>query len=394
MVSIDTRNGGGVADVTPRSSASVVRAGDEHVAALAAFYRRVWDPAATPAQVSSTRAREAERNPIAPGEPNPAFLFMLGDEVVGHLAALPLLVGAGATRLPAHCLKGLWVLPEHRRGPVGFMVLRTATQALGTVMAFVVQDEPRRLYDKLGYTDLGVLSNRLRVLDAGEVLRRLDPDSIGVRVPRAARAPLALARTSLGSSLASTLLRAGTRALTMAAGRHSSRLRVELPSGIDAGALDTLWSRIVPGWAGGIVRDGVSVTTRYPAPPDGPYRFVAVLERGELVGVGVVRPPGGADERLRGIRIATLADLWWLADRPGAGLAVLAGAERAAREMGAHALLCSTSHRAADSLLRRRAFVRIPGNVHVVLRNPSRVSLPMSLGEWWLTRGDGAGDEV
>jgi hypothetical protein len=93
--------------------------------------------------------------------------------------------------------------------------------------------------------------------------------------------------------------------------------------------------------------------------------------------------------------MATISDALFAPDATRAGLAALAGAERVARDMDADALLCSTTHPAITGLLARRAYVRLPGNVHLMIRDPKGAAgLSTNAGAWWVMRGDAGSDEV
>jgi hypothetical protein len=108
------------------------------------------------------------------------------------------------------------------------------------------------------------------------------------------------------------------------------------------------------------------------------------------------RPSEDGDPRLRGVRVATLADLLFRPSDPAAGLAVLGAAERLAREQGADAILCSAPHATLGRLLRRQGYLPLPGNVHFFVRDVTGEppALAARLEEWWLTRGDGESDEA
>ncbi len=92
--------------------------------------------------------------------------------------------------------------------------------------------------------------------------------------------------------------------------------------------------------------------------------------------------------------MATICELVFPPRRRDIGLAALAAAETAARGLRADALLCSASHPGLHSLLKRRAFLRLPGNVHVMVRELGTTALPVQLQDWWVTRGDSNADEV
>jgi len=101
------------------SRSEVIRVEERHLPLLAEFVRAVWDPHATAERLGEARAGLAAANPAAPGEPPPTFLFLRDGRPVGHLTTIPARVAVGGREHPAHWMKGFWVLPEHRNGPVG-----------------------------------------------------------------------------------------------------------------------------------------------------------------------------------------------------------------------------------------------------------------------------------
>jgi hypothetical protein len=106
------------------------------------------------------------------------------------------------------------------------------------------------------------------------------------------------------------------------------------------------------------------------------------------------RPDG--DERLKGIRVATLADALYAPSRPDAGLALLGAIEQAARRIGADAVLATSSAPAFQQLLRRQWYLPLSGNVHFLFRDVAgeAPAFGHSLAEWWISRGDGQADDV
>jgi hypothetical protein len=95
---------------------------------------------------------------------------------------------------------------------------------------------------------------------------------------------------------------------------------------------------------------------------------------------------------LKGLTIASLSDVLFPANDLRAGTAVVAAAQRQAKALGADALLCSGTHAVLDTVLDRRGFFAIPGNLHFMARNDDDRIFPEPATEWWLTRGDGRSD--
>jgi predicted N-acetyltransferase YhbS len=374
-----------------------VRVDHRHTAALVGFIREVWDPTATPAAVRRARAAAAAGNPAARGDEAPTFLYLASGRPLGHVSTIPVRLWLGQSEVTAHWVKGLMVLSEHRNGPVGFMLLKEALRHLRTALAMVVQPAPRRLFQALGFRDLGALPNYLRILEPTKVLRRLDLTAVGLEgTPRWAQLAVRLAQrwglARVGGPAAAGI----TWAWTAAAGGLARGLDVGCPAEPDVSECDDLWGRVRRHITATPVRDGAYLRWRYDTSESGKYRLGTVHDCTGLAGIAVVRRPRGAgDPRLAGIRVATLSEVIFPPNRPEVGLATLAAAEGIARQVEADALLCSASHRSLRILLRRRAFVPVPGNVHVLARAPCESeAFPEALGEWCLTRGDSNADDV
>jgi hypothetical protein len=379
------------------TTVEVVRVDDRHVAPLAEFIRQVWDPTATPEGMRRTRAAAAAANPAALGKEIPTFLFLANGRAVGHVTTIPIRLRIGTAEHLAHWVNGFWVLPQHRNGPVGFLLLREAVRHLGCALVLVVQPAPRRLFEAFGFIDLGVLPNFLRILKPAKILRKLDLAAIGLAGSPRWLPPAVRIAQRLGIAAAAGIAAAGTARLwTAAAGRAPCPFEVQRPQEVDVREYDDLWRRACAEIAATPTRDGSYIRWRYGSHDEGRYQFVTVRDGSALAGFAAVRRPRAeGDPRLKGIRVATLSEVIFPKDLPNAGLALLAASEETAREVEADALLCSTSHRSLSPLLRRRAFVGLPGNLHFLVRDPAgNLALPQVLADWWLTRGDMDADET
>ena len=382
----------------------VLRVTDEHVPGLAEFYRAVgWDAEATADSVRRGRATAARDNLAEPGADVPAFAFLLDDRVVGYISTIPVRFWDGSAERPGHWLKGLMVHPEHRNGPIGYLVLKEAVRHLGLAGAMVVAEPARKLFTAVRCGEVGVLSNRILPLRPGRMLRLLDGDALGLEriTPSAPRLLRFAQRTGLTIPVGA-LMQLGLRArasVVRVRDRDRDRdreLDVALGPLPSAGELDRLWEEVRSGLGAAVVRNAAYLSWRYGRTSDPPYRFVTVREAGRLVGLGVVREPRlSGDARLHGIRVATLSDAIFSVDRPGIGVAIALAAARAARDSGGDALLASASHPVLDHALKRAGYLSFPGNLHFHLRPGAEgASLPEEAGRWWMTRGDSDADAV
>ena len=381
-----------------QANVRVVRATAEHAEALASFFRAVWDPAATAEGVRRARQEEALHNPASGGDEPPTFLVLADDAPIGFVTTIAGRLWNGEEERIAYWLKGLMVLPEHRNGPVGFLVMKEAIRHLPCAFAMAVASPARRLFQGLKFTDLGAMPNRILLLNPGQVANRLDVGALGLTglpswVPRA----LGVIRRTGIDRLGGLAVRAG-RALWAGAaslGTLGMYIANECPAWEET-EVDHLWEKMRRKVKAGQVRDGRFLHWRYRRREPHEYRLVTARRQGTLVAIAAVRlVEGEGDPRLRGLRVGTLSDLLFDPEQDGAGLAALAGAERLALRLGADALLCGATHPDMLRLLVRRGYLRIPGNVHVMVRDATgQRPLPQRLDQWWVTRGDGEADEV
>jgi Acetyltransferase (GNAT) family len=374
---------------------------DEHADALAAFYRETWDRGATAESVRANRRRAALENLAEPGAEPPIAIVLEGTRVIGHCGTIPQRMWDGVAEHPAYWMKGLMVLPPYRRGPIGWLICKALAARARRATMLAAAPAARRLFGALGYADLGAVANFVRALRPRALVQRLDPATLGVALPRWLPAAVRVAQRlrlapviGTGAGLAGDL---GARAGRRASARFARACAAEPPSRED---LDELWRSVRGDLAASQVRDGSYLRWRFgtgsPGAQGDRYVFVTARDGPGLAGVAVVREPREVgDPRLGGARVATVSDIVVSPRRSDAGLAVLAGVEDAVRAANGDAILCTTSHRALVPLLRRQAYVRLPGNVHFFVGDRSAATRwPQDLASWWLARGDGEADEV
>jgi len=375
---------------------------DDHAPMIAAFYREAWGDEATAESVLAARHEAAAQNVAAPGEAPPTALVLEGTRVIGYCSSIPQRLWDGATEHPAYWVKGLMVLPEYRNGPIGFLVVQQLAAQLPRSTALAVARAARRLFSALGYTDLGAVANFVRPLRPASLASRLDFGQLGLEgLPRWVTAAVRVTQGTGLARLAGGVVGIALEAASALQRRGANRfIAGPTHEALPQGELDDLWRRARRGLAASSVRDGVHFRGRFgdtlTERANNPYECVTVREAARLMGVAALRRPRAtSDPRLRGIRVASISDIVFPPELADVGLALLGAVEQAARAAGADAILCTTSHRALTPLLRRRAYLRVPGNVHFFLRAaPGGERWPLDLASWWLARGDGKSDEV
>jgi len=375
----------------------LLRVGPEHDAILSEFFRAVWDANSTPERVAAARASSASENVASPGEPAPAFIFTSDERAVGYVGSIPIKLWDGRSERGAYWAKGLMVLPEFRKGPIGYLLLKEAVRHLQCAMAATVVPASRKLFEALGFSNLGVLQNYVRVLRPGGFLKKLNLERLGISgIPSWAARGLAVVQRSGIAPLVGAGMRAADAVYVGVRRGPVGALQVGALHSLDAPEVTGLWNEVRAEFASSPVRDSTYLARRYAGGAEGTYRFVAVRQSVRIRALAVVRRPSAeGDPRLAGIRVATLSDLLYSPADARSIAAVLSGADRIARDMGAEALLCSATHASLTRALPRLGYVGIGGNIHFLFRDVSGEGpTARTLSLWHLMRGDSGADEV
>lgn len=388
------------ATLTPatRASVAVVRISDDVSDAVAHFMRRAWNADITGDSVRRARAEASRRNPLAPGTDIPAVIYLHEGDAIGHLGTIPVKFWNGRFETPGYWLKGLMVLPEHRNGPVGFNVLKELLRHVEVCGAMVVAPPVMRLFKALGFVDCGVVRDYVALLRPARVASAVDIAGFDLGIPAAAaRFAKTMQKVGVATLLGGTLGLAVRTRNTFATSRR--RFRTDLSGALPSAAeLETLWERCASMVGAAAVRDSTFMQWRYSAGRGSRYECVTVRDhrKKEIASLAIVTRPGDEqDARLRGLKVAVLADVLYRSDDPRAGLAALAGAEATAARMGADALVCSTANPAITSILKRRSYFGLSGSMHLMLRDPGgKAQLPTAAKDWWLMRGDANSDDA
>lgn len=370
---------------------------DEHAEAVADFISKVWSSISVE-EIRRNWAKEAATNPVYPGEASPAFAFFSDDVIIGYIGTIPTRFWDGENVITAYWMKGFWVLEEYRDGPVGFFLLKKAMEHLDLAGVLTVASASRRLFEGVGFINYGKLNNHLALVNPSKVLRSIDLKKLGIsELPKWFSLVFNVLQRShlagLSGFLFGVLIAIWKKCFLLRSGRYQLSLEHNVKN---TSQVTALWESVSQELGGASVRDGSYFPWRYDETTEGSYSYAMIHNGDNLSGLAVVRHPAeGGDERLSGLKVASLSDIIYSPNDKCVGLAVLAGAEKLAKKLGADALICSVSHQQLTPLLLKAGYFKLPGNVYFLLRNPdNKYIVPKKLTDWWITRGDASSDET
>lgn len=392
-----------------REGAGATRATNAHLPALAEFFRRVWDSNASAKRVEDAWEGEGKVNFVEPGQPPPVFVFLKDGAVIGYLSTIPARFSIEGDRKDGYWLKGLWVLPEHRGGPVGFHLVRAATSELDPLAALAVAEPARRLFQAVGFEDVCGPPNYFWPLRPRHLFQQLDPDRVlraGASFERRAWRWIRRVRLAgLAGSALTALLR-----LSRSTGQRSSWSLVERWEQLDRAQVDSLWRTVEGQRYCGLVRDAHYLRWRYARRHSEGYRLVAVSEprageEGAILAVAVAKLPTLVSQgRFEGVRVGWLSELIFSPEREKSRCAAHTAIERVERiltDSGGDVLLHSFSGPGYDRLFRERRHLRRSATMHLLVKGldvdgggePKAANQERNLSpSWFVARGDGDSD--
>jgi len=378
----------------------VRRLGEEDAGSIAEFFRAAdWDPHATPEGTRDMFRSLAAENPFEPGNGPPTVGVFVGARLAGFVTSIPTRFWNGRQYAPAHWLKGYWVLEEYRNGPIAFLLLKEMLKQVGLAASMPAALGARQLSTALGMKDLGAVGDYIAPLRPARILRRLDIGRFEHlnRLPSPVSFAIKAARIAPFAYVAGAPVMLGLAVLRLpgafAARRLTTQLAERLP---ESAALDSLWSRAQRHLSSSATRSGAYLSWRYERGTSGQYRFASVWRRDDLVGLAVLAHPLRPDDsRIAGIGIGSVVDLVLDPDCVGALPSVLAVARHWARSANYDAVILTTSRRALRGPLLRAGYLPMPGNIHLLVRDPGgKHGLSTDLDAWMVTRGDAWGDHL
>ena len=322
----------------------------------------------------------------------PRVLFLKGDEVIGHIATVPVRLAVVGRVANASWAVGLMVLPEHRNGPVAPLLVKKLNQTVEIGLTLHVEEAALRIFKGVGWRHLGVIPQYIRVLNARAFVRTFARRGEQFLSGPSARLWRALTRVSSPVAALVKVTFSGLALLGTLRHRIVPGAPVVEEHWFDA-SYTRLAERMKEKFAAWVLRDAPYLTARY-GRRMGAYRLLACRRQSRLLGYCIVKLRRFAnDPRMGDIRMGTIVDCVFDPERPEILDVLLQSAVTLCRREGIDVVFCAASLRELGRGLRRHAFVPTPGTLNVAFHDRTgtiREDLPLE--SWHLMRGDSDAD--
>jgi len=363
------------------------------------FCRTIWPSSRNRASSSTARFDGGQQGQAGSTQDPPTFVFVKGDDIVGHVTTIPVQLSAFAKTVAAHWIVGFMVLPEHRNGLVGPLLIKEVNRSLDCALSLHVEPPVLRILTGLKWVHKGILPQYLRVLNARGVSHNLQLSGVGALAlhtgDTAAVVPFGFVESFI-RMLGGWGLAVGQAiwvGLTIVARPRAVPVEVREEQGFDD-SYNKLWQAVSGRFGACLARDQKYLQRRFGGHPDR-YRVLGCRHENRLLGYCIVKTKQFSnDPRMGNMKVGTIVDCLFDSAAPAVFQALWDRALELCAGEGVHAVLCTASHAAVRRLLRGNGFLAIPGNLNFAYHNRTDVPLQdIRLESWHLMRGDSDADQ-
>jgi len=363
------------------------------------FCHVIWPNSRNGASTSAVRFDGSKEGQAASTQDPPTFVFIKGDDIVGHVTTIPVQLTSFAKTVAAHWIVGFMVLPEHRNGLVGPLLIKEVNRSLDCALSLHVELPVLRILTGLEWVHKGVLPQYLRVLNARGVSRNLQLSGIKALNLHTGDTTAAVPCRFVESfirMLGGWGLAVGQAlwvGLTIVARPRAVPVEVREEQEFDD-SYNQLWQAVKGRFGACVARDQEYLQGRFGRNPER-YRVLGCRQENRLLGYCIVKTKQFSnDPRMGNMKVRTIVDCLFDPAAPAAFQTLLDGVLKMCAREGVHAVLCTASHAAVRQLLRANGFLAIPGNLNFAYHNRTNVPLQdIPLEAWHLMRGDSDADQ-
>ena len=147
-------------------------------AAFDRFCRVTWPNSRNRASSEAVPLGAGQEGQTGSTREPPTFVFLKGEDIVGHVTTIPVQLTYCAKTVAAHWIVGFMVLPEHRNSLVGPLLIKEVNRSLDCALSLFVETPVLRILTGLNWAHRGILPQYLRVLNARGVSHNLQLSGI------------------------------------------------------------------------------------------------------------------------------------------------------------------------------------------------------------------------
>ena len=330
-------------------------------AALDDMYRRVFGLDAADA----SRLRwtwQYEQNPHRPPSGPPIWIARDGSAIVGQYATMPVRLSLKGREIDGSWGMDVMVTPERQRQGLGERLFETWDDAVGASLGLGLSESSHRLFQKLGWPDVGPVPCLVKPLSR-HAFRRAHWPSIANRLVSAASLPLVrfVARARPVSDAVKTIAKFDAR-------------------------FTSLWDRVAPKLTLAVRRDAEYLNWKFRATPHVRYVVAASVDGSDIRGYVVfrhAREPRG--------RVTLLVDFLTDPDDEDTLLDLLSYVDRSSQEADSDKIRTFAMCESFRRVLRRAGYFRVTSTMEFVAKM-NAMPVPAAFYEqperWHVTLGD------
>jgi hypothetical protein len=368
-------------------------------AALDRFCQVIWPNSRNRVSTSALPSDAGPEGQAGATRDPPTFVFLKGDDIVGHVTTIPVQLTSFAKTVAAHWIVGFMVLPEHRNGLVGPLLIKEVNRSLECALSLHVERPVLRILTGLKWVHKGILPQYLRILNARGVGRNLQLSGVKALAPHTGETVAAVPFGFLESFiriLGGWGLAVGQAiwvGLTIVSRPKAVPVEIREEQGFDD-SYNRLWQAVSGRFGACLARDQKYLQRRFGGHP-GRYRVLGCRQENRLLGYCILKTKQFSnDPRMGNLKVGTIVDCLFDPSAPAAFQALLDCVLKMCVRENVHAVLCTASHAAVRRLLRGNGFFAIPGNLNFAYHNRTNVPLQdIPLESWHLMRGDSDADQ-
>lgn len=305
--------------------------------------------------------------PLATADNIPLWVVKSGDEIVGQLATIPVVL-----KVNTDVIRAIWILDfvvrqDYRRQGLGKRLVLAARESYPTMLTLGINEQSTAVFQSLGWKALGGINRYQRLLFPGNTIREIAGLEPVRKIVNLFYAPLRPRISALNKT-------------------QSAQREIKEITAFDS-SFDDLWQKASSKWHCAVERNAQYLEWQFMKQPGKQFNVLALYERDQLAGYIVLffRKPNHCNEPPK----ASIADLLYNSNSSVEVIdELLRAALRLAIERRVGSLVIDILDRKIEARLKKFGFWRIKKSPQFMASAVEDQEFIYCQDKWFLTRGD------